>query len=50
LQVDPGESSDIAANHADVVEKIKAAVEKHKATVKPVENQLVEVARPAAAK
>ena len=43
LETDPGESTDIAANHADVIEQIKAAVEKHKATVKPVKNQLVEV-------
>jgi arylsulfatase A-like enzyme len=50
LQVDPSESSDIAAAHADVIERIKAAVDKHQATVKPVENQLVEIARPAAAK
>ncbi len=42
LEADPGESFDVAAEHADVIEKIKAAVEKHKATVKPVKNQLVE--------
>jgi arylsulfatase A-like enzyme len=51
LQADPGESSDIGAAHAEVIEKIKAAVEKHKVTVNLVENQLVEVAgQPAPAK
>jgi arylsulfatase A len=42
LAADPGESFDVAAEHADVIEKIKAAVEKHKATLKPVKNQLTE--------
>jgi arylsulfatase A-like enzyme len=42
LEADPGESFDVAAAHAEVIEQIKAAVEKHRATVKPVKNQLVE--------
>ncbi|MEQ1851734.1 MAG: sulfatase [Chthoniobacteraceae bacterium] len=42
LEADPGESFDVAAKHPDVIEKIKAAVEKHKASVKPVKNQLVD--------
>ena len=42
LQADPGESFNVAADHAAVIEQIKAAVGKHKTTVKPVKNQLVE--------
>jgi arylsulfatase A-like enzyme len=42
LEADPGESFECGADHADVIATIKAAVEKHKATVKPVKNQLVE--------
>jgi arylsulfatase A-like enzyme len=42
LEADPGESFECGADHPDVIAKIKAAVEKHKATVKPVKNQLVE--------
>ena len=42
LEADPGESFDVAAEHPDVIAKIKAAVEKHKATLKPVKNQLIE--------
>jgi arylsulfatase A-like enzyme len=42
LEADPGESFDVAAEHADVIEKIKAAVEKHKATLKPVKSHLIE--------
>jgi arylsulfatase A-like enzyme len=42
LEADPGESFECGADHPDVIAKIKAAVEKHKAMVKPVKNQLVE--------
>jgi len=42
LDVDPGESFNVAAAHPDVIAQINAAVEKHKATVKPVKNQLEE--------
>ncbi len=42
LEADPGESFECAADHPDVIAQIKAAVEKHRATVKPVKNQLVE--------
>ena len=45
LEADPGESFDTATEHPDVIAQIKAAVEKHKATVKPVKNQLVETVR-----
>ncbi|MEZ5305272.1 MAG: sulfatase-like hydrolase/transferase [Verrucomicrobiales bacterium] len=37
---DPGERFDRAKDHPDVIAKIAAAAEAHKATVKPVENQL----------
>ena len=40
LENDPGENFDVAADHADVIAQIKAEVEKHRATVKPVANQL----------
>jgi len=40
LENDPGESFDVADRHADVVARITAAVEKHKATLKPAPNQL----------
>jgi arylsulfatase A-like enzyme len=42
LEADPGESFDVAADHPDVIAEIKTAVEKHKLTLKPVKNQLVE--------
>ncbi|MEO6739982.1 MAG: sulfatase [Chthoniobacteraceae bacterium] len=42
LEADPGESYECGADHPDVIAKIKAAVEKHKASLKPVKNQLVE--------
>jgi arylsulfatase A-like enzyme len=40
LENDPGENFDVAAQHAGVIDQIKAEVEKHRATVKPVANQL----------
>lgn len=42
LEADPGESFECGAEHPDVIAKIKAAVEKHKASLKPVKNQLIE--------
>ncbi len=42
LEADPGESFECGADHPDVIAKIKAAVEKHKASLKPVKNQLIE--------
>ena len=44
LEADPGESYECGADHPDIIASIKAAVERHKATVKPVKNQLVETA------
>ena len=40
LGVDPGESYDVAPRHADMLAEIAKAVERHKATIKPVKNQL----------
>ncbi len=40
LQADPGESFNVAAEHPEVLAQIAAAVERHRATVKPVPNQL----------
>jgi len=37
---DPSESFDISARHPDVLEKIRALVREHRATIQPVENQL----------
>jgi arylsulfatase A-like enzyme len=45
LGIDPGESWNIADKHPEVLKTIQAAVTKHKATVKPVENQLEKVAQ-----
>jgi hypothetical protein len=42
LDADPGESFECGAQHPDVIAKIKAAVEKHKAGVKPAKSQLIE--------
>ncbi len=40
LERDPGEKLDAAKDHPDVVSDLKAVAERHRATVKPVENQL----------
>ena len=37
---DPSERFDVAADHPDVLKEIAVAVTKHKASIKPVENQL----------
>ncbi|MBI1389494.1 MAG: sulfatase-like hydrolase/transferase [bacterium] len=48
LNVDPGESFNVAGQHPDVIAEIKTVVEQHKATLSPVENQLEKrIARPA---
>jgi hypothetical protein len=47
LHADPGESFNVAAQHPEAVAQIAAAVERHKAGVQPVPNQLeAVVARP----
>jgi arylsulfatase A len=46
LDADPGESFNIAAEHADVIAKIKAEVDKHRATLKPAPSQLEAVVAP----
>jgi arylsulfatase A len=43
LEVDPSENHDVAAAHPDVVARIQAAIEKHRATVTPVRSQLIDV-------
>jgi arylsulfatase A-like enzyme len=40
LEHDPGEQYDIANEHPDVIERIRELVEKHKATVVPVEQNM----------
>ena len=40
LEADPGESFECGAGHPEVIARIKAAVERHKATIEPVPNQL----------
>jgi len=40
LGSDPGESFDVAKDHPDILAEIAQAVERHKATVIPVKNQL----------
>lgn len=42
LQADPGESFNVAAQHPDVIAQIMKEVERHRATVTPVKNQLEE--------
>ncbi len=45
LENDPGESFDVAGQHADVVERISAATERHKAELKPLPTQLESILR-----
>lgn len=40
LEVDPSEKWNVAEQHADVIDGLRAAAEAHKATVKPVPSQL----------
>ncbi len=40
LQADPGESHNVAARHPDIVQKLTAAVEKHRAALKAAPTQL----------
>lgn len=42
LGVDPGETFDVAAQHADVLAEIMKSIERHKAAIVPVKNQLEE--------
>ena len=42
LEVDPGEKYNVAADHPDVIEKIKAMVAEHRATVKPAKDMLAD--------
>jgi arylsulfatase A-like enzyme len=46
LGIDPGESFNVASNHADVIQKIQRLVEAHRATVTPVKNQLADPPAP----
>jgi arylsulfatase A-like enzyme len=43
LAVDPSEAHEISAAHPDVVARLAAAVEQHRATVTPVRSQLIDV-------
>ncbi len=45
LEVDPSESHEISASHPEVVARIVAAIEKHRATVTPVRSQLIDVVK-----
>ncbi len=47
---DEGERFNVASNHLDVVTALEKAVEKHRATVVPVKNQLADPPAPAARK
>jgi hypothetical protein len=40
VNVDPGEKFNIAAEHPEVIAEIQKILEKHKAGIEPVENQL----------
>jgi arylsulfatase A-like enzyme len=44
LRADPGESFNVAAQHADVIEQIAAAVARHRAQLQPAATQLESVA------
>lgn len=46
LRIDPSEKLNVADKHLDVVAEITKAVERHRATVTPVPNQLIEVVKP----
>jgi arylsulfatase A-like enzyme len=45
LTHDPGESFDVAKDHSDVLAAIAKEVEKHRATLTPVKNQLEEIVK-----
>ena len=47
---DAGEYFNVASNHLDIVASMEQAVEKHRATIMPVKNQLADPAAPAAKK
>ncbi|MFM7864167.1 MAG: arylsulfatase, partial [Planctomycetaceae bacterium] len=40
LRVDPGERWNVASEHPEVLADIQAAVDRHRATLQPVETQL----------
>jgi hypothetical protein len=40
VEQDPSEARNVAAKHPEILASIRAAVEKHRATVKDVPNQL----------
>jgi hypothetical protein len=40
LSIDPAEKYNIAEEHPEIISDIKKELEKHLATLKPVENQL----------
>jgi len=40
LKVDPSESTNVAQSHPEILSRIQGLVERHRAGVKPVENQL----------
>ena len=42
---DPGEQFDVSKQHPDIIKQIRSVVEKHRATIKPVENQLAKINR-----
>lgn len=42
LGVDPGEKWNVAGEHPDVIEKIRKLAEEHKASIKPVKDNLLE--------
>lgn len=48
LNTDPGESFNVATNHASVVADLLQEIERHRATVVAVESQLVAVQSPPA--
>ncbi len=39
---DPSERFNVASNHTDIIAEIELAVAKHRATIKPVKNQLID--------
>ena len=43
LAVDPSEAHEISADHPEIVARLTAAVEQHRATVTPVRSQLIDV-------
>ena len=46
LGSDPGESFNVASNHPEVLAEIAKAIERHKETIVPAKDQLVETMEP----